>query len=197
MRTAHEELSGLGGVTWKGPAIFVNGVHRDFRCWVDVRERPAAAKDCERIWPAERNRCLRFSHGRYLGFFFPFFFAFLIAFFFLAFFLTFFFAVFLTTFFLAFFLSFFPVFLFAFLLTTFFPAFFFAFFLPALPAFTPGLARIPSSPDEASWFPGLTWLSEPPRLLRRDGGAAGTVASSSLSPTRSAHGKAECAAGSG
>jgi len=63
----HEELFGFREVTWKGPALFINGVRRNFWCWVDVKKRPQTADEYEKTWRAEGNRCLRFSQNRKLA----------------------------------------------------------------------------------------------------------------------------------
>ncbi len=61
----HEELFGFREVTIQGTGIYVNGVRRNFWNWVDVHagfiERPEQWADA---WRQERNRFMRFSHGR-------------------------------------------------------------------------------------------------------------------------------------
>jgi beta-galactosidase len=61
----HDQTFGFREVTIKGPGIYINGVRRNFWNWVDVHQRTInKPEEWADTWRQEKNRFMRFSHGR-------------------------------------------------------------------------------------------------------------------------------------
>ncbi len=60
----HEQLFGFREVKIKGTGIYINGVRRNFWCWVNVHGRPYSAEEWLRQFYEDKNRFMRFSANR-------------------------------------------------------------------------------------------------------------------------------------